>query len=293
MEASKPAADQALLAPASDYLEGWYAGDAAQVTRAVHPELSRRFLRTIASGQSHLEDCGASKLIAWTASGGGSRVPPERRTARCQHPRPAGWASKGPDMAIVKAVGARGTEYLQQVALPEGWKIINILSEPVAEPPFKFSPFHLQVPADEVPARVGDDADVLAMASGYITGWCHGNRALLAQNLHPCLSKKSLREDDEGKFFIDNFNYSKFLTWTGHWGTADRGAPPPKMEVKILDRTAETASVRVDWNFDDRGEPQSLDYIDGAKVDGKWLVVNVLWGFPRGILAEDWRTFYW
>ncbi len=65
------------------------------------------------------------------------------------------------------------------------------------------------------------------------------------------------------------------------------------MEVKILDRTAETASVRVDWNFDDRGQPQSLDYIDGAKVDGKWLVVNVLWGFPRGILAEDWRTFYW
>jgi hypothetical protein len=293
MEASEAAADQALLAPALDYLEGWYAGDAGRVARAVHPELCRRFIRTIASGQCHLEDCGASKLIAWTASGEGSRVPREHRRCDVSILDRARWDSKGPDVATVKAVGARGTEYLQQVALPEGWKIINILSEPVAEAPFKFSPFHDEVPADEVRARMADDADVLEMASGYITGWCHGNRALITQSLHPCLSKKSLREDDEGNFFIDNFSYSKFLTWTGHWGTADMGAPPPKMEVKILDRTAETASVRVDWNFDDRGEPQSLDYLDGAKVDGKWLVVNVLWGFPRGILEEDWRTFYW
>ncbi len=108
-------------------------------------------------------------------------MPPEYRNCDVSILDPRWMGVKGTGHGHSQGGGPPGTEYLQQVALPEGWKIINILSEPVAEPPFKFSPFQVQVPADEVRARVVDDADVLAMASGYITGWCHGNRALLAE----------------------------------------------------------------------------------------------------------------
>lgn len=82
MPTTETASDEMVLAPALDYLQGWYAGDAERLARAVHPELSKRFMRTISPGLSYLEECGASKLIALAASGAGSVVPPLSASAR-------------------------------------------------------------------------------------------------------------------------------------------------------------------------------------------------------------------
>lgn len=40
-------ADRAAIRQAAlDYIEGWYAGDAERMTRAVHPELAKRIVQT-------------------------------------------------------------------------------------------------------------------------------------------------------------------------------------------------------------------------------------------------------
>jgi len=283
--------DQDILAPALDYLEGWYAGDARRVAHAIHPELVKRFVRTIGPGLSHIEDCGASKLIAWTASGGGSAVPREHRRSEVNILDRSGWAHRGPDMAIVKVVGATGTEYLQLAELAEGWRIVNILGEPRSEAPFRSLSFKDDAPRDSQKNPPDDDRDVVKAATDYIAGWCSGDKDRATRCMHQGLSKKSVREDSEGHFFLDNFNYPKFAAWTGYWGKDVCASS--RVEVKTLDRTRETASMRIDWNFDRSGRAQSLDYVDAAKVGGSWRIVNVLWGCDRGTADEDWRTWYW
>lgn len=283
------AADGAVLAPAFDYMEGWYRAEPDRVARAVHPELSKRFIRTIGGRRSHLEECGASKLIAWTAAGRGAEIPPEYRKCEATVIDRSGWGPRGADMAVVKLVGANGAEYLQEAQVGQDWKIINILGEPRTEAPFRPSFFKTEPPSDDTLER-SEDGQVIDMAAGYLGSWCAGDPVVASRHVHQNVSKKSLREDNDGRFFIEAFGYPKFIAWTGFWG---EGTGSPKLDIKVLDRTEETASVRIDWNFDASGEPLSLDYVDAAKVNGVWQAVNILWGFPRGFVGEDWLGWYW
>src|SRR5437016_9975969 len=72
--------NEAIRKTALDYIEGWYAGDAARMERSLHPELAKRVVtRDPASGRSQLESIGAMTLVLRTRAGGGSHTPPERQ----------------------------------------------------------------------------------------------------------------------------------------------------------------------------------------------------------------------
>jgi hypothetical protein len=80
---AQTAADSAAIkATALDYIEGWYAGDAGRMERALHPELAKRNIMTdAASRRSRLIQMSALTLINQTRSGGGTEITPaERRT---------------------------------------------------------------------------------------------------------------------------------------------------------------------------------------------------------------------
>src|SRR3954451_16822120 len=79
--AAQSAADSAgIRATALDYIEGWYAGDAERMARAVHPELAKRIVRTDPqSGQSRLGQQSAMTLVEGTRRGGGRDTAPARQ----------------------------------------------------------------------------------------------------------------------------------------------------------------------------------------------------------------------
>src|SRR5438876_7564294 len=79
--AGQSAADSAAIREtAMDYIEGWYAGDAARMERALHPELAKRVVTTdTRTNRSQLESIGALTLIQRTRAGGGSRTPIDRQ----------------------------------------------------------------------------------------------------------------------------------------------------------------------------------------------------------------------
>jgi hypothetical protein len=55
---------------ALDYIEGWYAGDATRMERALHPELAKRMVRTNPSGgESILDQQSAMTLVQGTRTG--------------------------------------------------------------------------------------------------------------------------------------------------------------------------------------------------------------------------------
>src|SRR5687767_4012275 len=79
---AQTAADSSAIRQAAlDYIQGWYAGDAARMERALHPELAKRIVRTDSLGHDWVAGMGASQLVAGTRAGGGREVPAaEQRT---------------------------------------------------------------------------------------------------------------------------------------------------------------------------------------------------------------------
>jgi hypothetical protein len=118
------AADSAAIrATALDYIQGWYAGDAARMERALHPELAKRIVQTDTLGRQRLENQSAMTLVQGTRNGFGKDTPQ---------------ADRRDDVRILdiyrNAASARidasyWVDYLQLAKWRGRWVIVNVLWE--------------------------------------------------------------------------------------------------------------------------------------------------------------------
>jgi hypothetical protein len=128
--AQTPADSAAIRATAMDYIEGWYAGDAARMERALHPELVKRVVTTDAHmGRSQLESIGAMTLILRTRAGGGSRTPPDRQEKDLRI------LDIFNNAAVAKIIASDWVDYLQLAKWNGRWVIVNVLWEYKAKAP--------------------------------------------------------------------------------------------------------------------------------------------------------------
>jgi hypothetical protein len=121
------------------------------------------------------------------------------------------------------------------------------------------------------PARPEDpDARAIRQAAlDYIEGWYEGAADRMARAVHPELVKRIV-SSDRGASRIENMGASMLVAGV----RAGFGKQTPKdrqlKDVTILDRFENAAAVKIvasDW----------IDYLHVAKVDGRWVIVNVLW----------------
>jgi len=112
----------AIRATALDYIEGWYDGDVARMTRALHPELAKRIVVT-ENGKSRLEQMGAAKLIEGTRRGFGKDTPLERRE------KDVTILDVFENAASVKIVASDWIDYLHVARFDGRWVIVNVLWE--------------------------------------------------------------------------------------------------------------------------------------------------------------------
>jgi hypothetical protein len=110
--------EEAISAAVLDYFEGWFDGDEARMTAALHPALAKRSLRD--DGETLDEDT-ASSMIEATARGLGKARGSGRREI---------------DVRVIEAYDSIATvvvhsnvyrEYLHLVRTRGGWKIANAL----------------------------------------------------------------------------------------------------------------------------------------------------------------------
>jgi hypothetical protein len=121
--AAQTAADSAAIrAAALDYIEGWYAGDAARMERALHPRLAKRIVRRTDSTVT-LGDMTAEQLVAGTKAGYGTRTPP------AEQQKDVTILDVFRNAAVVKIVARDWVDYLQIARWEEDWKIVNVLWE--------------------------------------------------------------------------------------------------------------------------------------------------------------------
>ena len=123
---SRPtAADSvAIRAAALDYIEGWYAGDAERMERALHPELAKRIVMTNPdNGRNNLDQIGAMTLVLRTRRGGG------RETPRSEQQKDVVILDIFRNAASVRITASSWVDYLHLARFNGRWVIINVLWE--------------------------------------------------------------------------------------------------------------------------------------------------------------------
>jgi hypothetical protein len=111
--------EDAIVACALDYFEGWFDADPERMRRALHPDLAKRSLD---GGQ--LAQVTARQMIEWTAAGAGAKQDPGERRIVVRVVDIHG------DIASVVVDSSVYHEYLHLVRTADGWKIANALWEP-------------------------------------------------------------------------------------------------------------------------------------------------------------------
>jgi hypothetical protein len=116
-----------------------------------------------------------------------------------------------------------------------------------------------------------DTTAIRATALNYVEGWYEGNAERMARALHPELVKRIVvRDTTTGRTMVQGMGTSVLVNSTRHGYGKETPKERQQKDVSVLDVFGNAASVKTvmaDW----------IDYMHMAKVDGRWLIVNVLW----------------
>lgn len=113
--------ESAIRAVALDYIEGWYAGDAERMERALHPELAKRIVMREPGKTDRIEQQSAMTLIGKTRAGIGRSDPNPRGDFRL--------LDRFGDAAMARVDASGWVDYLQLAKWQGQWKIVNVLWE--------------------------------------------------------------------------------------------------------------------------------------------------------------------
>ncbi len=120
-----------------------------------------------------------------------------------------------------------------------------------------------------------DTAAIRQAALDYIEGWYGGDAARMERALHPELAKRIVRADSTGGDWISSMGASQLIAGSRAGFGQEVPAAERKTLVTILDVFGNTASAKIDagaW----------IDYLHLARVNGRWVIVNVLWEMVPG-----------
>ncbi len=116
-----------------------------------------------------------------------------------------------------------------------------------------------------------DSAGIRAAALDYAEGWFEGNADRIARAVSPELVKRIVvRDTASGRDMIQGMGSTVLINSTRRG--FGKGTPVDKQrkEVAIYDIYRGVAVAKVtmtDW----------IDYLQLARIDGRWVIVNVLW----------------
>jgi hypothetical protein len=111
--------EEAILATVSDYVEGWFDGDASRMERALHPELMKRCRGIEGDDPDALETLTAREMIDATAEGLGRSEDADDRQIEVEIDYLNG------DIASATCLCHRYVDLLHLIRMPEGWRIVN------------------------------------------------------------------------------------------------------------------------------------------------------------------------
>jgi hypothetical protein len=130
--------------------------------------------------------------------------------------------------------------------------------------------------AQQVAPAAADSAAIRATVLDYVDGWYEGDGPRMRRSLHPELAKRIARVGGDGTAYLQPITADELAAAAAGGGGRQTPEAERERDVRILDVFENSASVRATmagW----------VDYMHLARVDGRWVIVNVLWELkPRG-----------
>jgi Putative lumazine-binding len=108
--------EDAVVATALDYFEGWYDADLDRVDRALHPQLIKRWAGQV--GGEHPSTTTKEMMLDFVRRGGGA-------DDKTDDPIEVDVVDIHHDIATVVVRSAQYREYLHLLRTPDGWRIVN------------------------------------------------------------------------------------------------------------------------------------------------------------------------
>lgn len=131
----------------------------------------------------------------------------------------------------------------------------------------------MPLPAPDAAERDAVRAAVL----DYVEALYDVDPARIERSVHPSLAKVGYWMGDDADAYQEaRMTYDQLVDLAGRWNQSGRvdaaSAPKEVVVLDLLDQTA-TAKLTAQWG---------IDYMHLAKIDGRWMIMNVLWqSHPR------------
>lgn len=121
-----------------------------------------------------------------------------------------------------------------------------------------------------------DTLDIKRVALAYIESQHTPNPKQMQEALHPRVVKRSVFKNKKTqKDFVSEYSAENLVILAETYNTTgDKFPKMPKKEIKLLDVSALTASVKLiadEW----------FDYMHIVKTNGEWKIINVLWQYNK------------
>ena len=121
-----------------------------------------------------------------------------------------------------------------------------------------------------------DSAGIRGAALDYGEGWYEGSVERMTQALHPELVKRILIVDTTSRRAVVNgMGKTALVNNTARGGGKKTPEARRRKDVVIYDITGNAAVAKLtmsDW----------VDYLQLVRVDGRWVILNVLWELTPG-----------
>ena len=134
----------------------------------------------------------------------------------------------------------------------------------------------ITLPARAQQASPPSDRDAVRRAAlDYLEGFYEGDSTKIVRSVRPDVRKVGYyTEQGSPTYKPDEMSYAAMIEYTNNFRKRGRTTPataPREVTVgEVNDQTA-TAKVVAWWG---------IDYLQLAKYDGKWMIVNVMWQSP-------------
>lgn len=119
-----------------------------------------------------------------------------------------------------------------------------------------------------------DSFEIARVAKDYLESQHTPNPKQMENALHPRMVKRTVWKDKvtEKEYISEYFAENMVILAERYNVKGDKFPKNPRIEVKLLDVSDKTASVKLladEW----------IDYMHLAKVNGQWIIINVLWQY--------------
>lgn len=127
-------------------------------------------------------------------------------------------------------------------------------------------------------AQIEDEKYAIeSVAMEYLQAWHEGNGELMSSVVHPQMSKKIVFDTGHNNGSVAYLSVEELLIQTKRKRLQKIDAEALNKSITILDVYRNTAMVKAE-------SQHWIDYLQMAKISGKWKIVNILWELKYGEL---------